>query len=521
MKAATHKVNVYRYSIIKNGTPVVKFSDIHETDNEQTPILSFYGLTEKNPNSIPVYEHESKTDGSLVYSASTSLEEGWNNKRVAFYASSIDCSDLTGFDVFAVKGGLKEIYMTAPSNMFDSQTANILSPKEVRKLKKSQSFFIETIDKGKWMEQSTGLHGKSLRNICLPSAHDAGTSQLQDIKTTDNGEDLAGFLNSLKKIGDDIAATGIGIIIDIPLFLSDTLFGLIKGLGKTQNQSIYHQLKSGIRGLDIRVYYYEPTDTFYTYHGCLGEKLDKVLDDIVSFSSETNGEIIYLSFSHFSHVDTTALKRRVTDNVRNKLGGYAFKQTTPLISPLEKTYSDIVSQGTAGTKLILTYPNYTEASDDIFWTSSQIGLSGSYSNKNNVEEMIAGQIIQYNKAVAANEPFELSMTLTPQESDVYERIAGSLAGPLAVAALPLAFIPFVGWGILAAVEVLCAALAIYNAALTWRTLEELVCQLNPSLSSLVNANFVPDTEPNVISVMWIDFYETSGAVDTAITLSSR
>ncbi|SEG89609.1 PI-PLC domain-containing protein [Marinobacterium lutimaris] len=521
MKVSTHKVNVYRYTTIKNGTPVVKFSNIYETDNEQTPILSFYGISEKDPNSIPVYEHENKVDGSLIYSASNSLEEGWNNKRVAFYASSIEYSHLTELDVFSVKGGLKEVYMTAPSNMFDSQAASRLSPKEVVRLKTSQPFFIETIDKGKWMEQSTNIHGKLLRNICLPSAHDAGTSQLQDIKTTDNGDDLAGFLNSIKKIGDDIAATGIGIIIDIPLFLSDNLFGLIKGLGRTQSQTIYEQLKGGIRGLDIRVYYYEPTDTFYTYHGCLGEKLDNVLDDIVSFSRETNGEIIYLSFSHFYHVDTAELKRRVTDNVRNKLGSYTFKKTTPLMSPLEQTYSDIVNQGVSGTKLIITYPDYTEASDEIFWTSSQIGLSGRYSNKNNVKEMIAGQIAQYNIAVAANKPFELSMTLTPQESDVYERVAGSLAGPLAVAALPVALIPIYGWGILAAVETLCAALAIYNAALSWRTLEELVRQLNPSLSSLVNANFVPEKGSNIISVMWVDFYETSGAVDTAITLSGR
>ena len=76
MKGNNSSVSIYKYAMIKNGSPVVRFSDIYDIKRDTAPILSFYGLAEDNPDSIPIYEHENEVSGTLVYSASPSLDDG-------------------------------------------------------------------------------------------------------------------------------------------------------------------------------------------------------------------------------------------------------------------------------------------------------------------------------------------------------------------------------------------------------------------------------------------------------------
>ncbi len=509
---------VYAIAGAEDGRATTRLTNVYEPKQRQTPPrIAFIGAGADDPSAIAVHEYTNDVDGAVTYAPAGAHLPGWTCGSAAFHAWTDAGAGRHGVAPYALPSTGGTVYLVAPHDAMPAEHGGSHFH--------GATFYVGSVDKGRWMEETTAIHAKALRNICLPCAHDAATANLQDIKTDDNGEDIAGFMNALKSIGDDIAKTGIGIIIDIPLWLSNNLFGVLKGLGRAQSQSIAEQLDGGIRGFDLRVYYYEDNDTFYSYHGALGEEIETVLNELEAFLSSRPGEILYVTFTHSRHVDTQALKDRLTGMIQTKIGGYAYQRDGSNDTTLfDQTYNDIIGQGTAGSKAIIIY---SEAVGTEFWPNSYSGqtknskIYGHYSNTTDIDEMISGQVSNYDDAVQNSYPFSLFMTLTPQESDVYARVAAAVAGPLAVAALPVAAIPFYGWGVLAAIEVLCAALAIYGAALSWQTLEDLTEKLSPDLATLVDDNFVPDSGPNVVSLVWCDFYEKSGVVDMAITLSQR
>ncbi len=70
-------------------------------------------------------------------------------------------------------------------------------------------------------------------------------------------------------------------------------------VAKTQDHSVYEQLKRGVRYLDLRVEKAKD-GTLYIYHGSVrGVELDVVLDDVKQFLSRYKTETVILDFQHF------------------------------------------------------------------------------------------------------------------------------------------------------------------------------------------------------------------------------
>ena len=392
----TQRNFVYASARIENGRSSVNLSDKYEICEGWTaPRIAFVGAEADTPGSIAVHRFTNESDGGVVYAPSAGCSDGWVEGPVAFYAHAQSAEGRIEMSASSLAGPDGDVYLMAPSD-------SLTEIEEVQALE-TGAFFVRPVDKSRWMEQTPAIHTKKLRHICLPCAHDAATAVMQDIKTDDNGEDIAGFLNTLKRIGDEIAATGIGIVIDIPLWLADNLFGVVKGLGRAQSQSIKGQLEGGIRGLDLRVYYYAEDDTFYTYHGALGEKLETVLDEIGAFLASRVGEIVFLTFTHSRHVSSQSLKDRLTNMIQSKIGAYAYARTGTNDGTLfEQTYNGIVGQNQTGSKAIIVY---SEAVAPEFWPSSYTGqgsskIEGFYSNSSNVDTMLSKQIQHYETAKA-------------------------------------------------------------------------------------------------------------------------
>lgn len=116
------------------------------------------------------------------------------------------------------------------------------------------------IDRASWMQDHLGkLGGKTLREIAVPASHDAGMY-------------LGGFSFST--------------------------------LGKTQDLSIFGQLKDGVRYFDLRPQYKSKSGEIVLHHGSgvfnvEGAKLADVLDQIARFMKEGHRELAMFKFSHY------------------------------------------------------------------------------------------------------------------------------------------------------------------------------------------------------------------------------
>jgi hypothetical protein len=290
---------VYSSSRMEAGRPVVRLStQYHFDDGFTPPRIAFVGADPTDPDSIPIHEHV-HTSGARLYSAAGTCGGDWQQGMLAFHSYGSAGAGRVEVLPGILHAGPTPVFVMAPEAAYRAVAG-------LERTSDGCGFYVQAYDPARWMEQTPAIHTKKLRHICLPCSHDAGTAKMQDIKTSDNGDDIAGFMNSLREIGDAIKATGIGIIIDIPLWLSNKLFGLVKGLGRAQSQSIADQLNGGVRGFDLRAYYYANDDEFYTYHGALAEKLETILDEMKAFLEATAGEILYVTFTHQQHVDTQA-----------------------------------------------------------------------------------------------------------------------------------------------------------------------------------------------------------------------
>lgn len=464
-------------------------------------------------------------------------------------------------------------------------------------------------DHSRWMELNTAIHDKKLRNICFPSAHDAGTSNLQNIKTDDNGKDLAYYMGALNEIEDSIQsvvreikgyigqANGyideankyIGYVDDslkfprlpelvIPPYswLPVDIFGIIKGFSRTQSQTIKEQLEGGMRAFDLRIYYHEPSNDFYTYHGLLGEKISTILDDISDFLSSKPGEIVYASFTHNTHVDTPELKQRIMDMILEKLGTYAYRKPDGQISDstlFEHTYNEIINQNTSGSKAIIVYEDHLDENPALkrpeVWSYKDCierNMIEKYSESHNVDIMFEKQVTQFNEAKKKDLPFSLDLALTPNEADVKNILGTPVANRLREAS-NYANVKHLANKALGIVEKALNATNelpdfvkneghvkdcikyvtdIRNIAsmlvnkdigdlflgylgvdpkqkLDWSTLEELSEKLLPAekFSEMVKHDFTDSTGPNLVSMLCVDFYQKIDAVDLAIELSNQ
>lgn len=116
-------------------------------------------------------------------------------------------------------------------------------------------------------------------------------------------------------------------------------------LGKTQDLSIYEQLKYGVRWFDLRPKW--TGSKFVICHGIIdGPDLSEVLQDIKRFAEEGHKELALLKFSHFDNIDSATYPKLVSQ-INDAIGSWLVKSTPGGKRLADTTLSEYVSNGPA------------------------------------------------------------------------------------------------------------------------------------------------------------------------------
>jgi len=115
-------------------------------------------------------------------------------------------------------------------------------------------------------------------DLIIPGTHNSGSYSITS--TSDYSHDAPPFITS------------------IPLAFSALLKPLSSSWSVCQHKTIFEQLQSGIRYLDLRICYNDDTLNYHVCHGLFGCEIDSILFDIKTFITENTKEILFISFSH-------------------------------------------------------------------------------------------------------------------------------------------------------------------------------------------------------------------------------
>eukprot|EP01084_Bolivina_argentea_P059966 109552_1 len=122
-----------------------------------------------------------------------------------------------------------------------------------------------------WMNTlSPKISSKTIFEIVLPGSHKSGMS----------------WSNSLNIHTDQVSAQANDEFNIALQTLSN--FEQQKDWAQRQQLSIYNQLMSGIRYLDLQFEYNHQVSTYYTHNGLYGLTINQILDGINQFLSESN-----------------------------------------------------------------------------------------------------------------------------------------------------------------------------------------------------------------------------------------
>lgn len=147
-----------------------------------------------------------------------------------------------------------------------------------------------------------------LTSICIPGAHNAGTSSLSGPDIVDPWGDLPP--------GVALAVRALPVVRPV----------LTRG-ARTQRLNVSDQLTHGIRYLDLRVAYIRRTHELRCVHAQLGDPLADVLEAVRRFAGAHPGEVVLVDLKHLIFFDSNAhSKLRVL--VEDILGELLLSPTT-------------------------------------------------------------------------------------------------------------------------------------------------------------------------------------------------
>ena len=139
-----------------------------------------------------------------------------------------------------------------------------------------------SVDVSPWMEKLPNK--KKLKDLVIPGSHDSGTFSLD--KNMEIGPDEPNLIRKFGKLVKPV----------------------VYNWSVTQSMTIYQQLSSGIRYLDLRVAYRTADKKIRVLHGLFGWTIDQVLDEVNRFVANYPKEIVILDFNHFYKMDQAAHK---------------------------------------------------------------------------------------------------------------------------------------------------------------------------------------------------------------------
>ena len=149
---------------------------------------------------------------------------------------------------------------------------------------------LEDNDYSRWMENLPNEKQLSpLKDLVIPGSHDSGTFFLD--QNMEIGPDESSAIHTLGSIFGKVAKS------------------VIHSWSVTQSMTIYEQLLSGIRYLDLRVAYRAEDKKIRVVHGLFGWTIDQVLDEVNRFVANYPKEIVILDFNHFYKMDQAAHKK--------------------------------------------------------------------------------------------------------------------------------------------------------------------------------------------------------------------
>lgn len=221
----------------------------------------------------------------------------------------------------------------------------------------------------------------TLKDICLPGAHDAGM-----------------YVLSTCEFGSNACNT------------------------QTQDESMKVMLERGVRAFDIRPVKIGTTNpVYFTQHktscdglGCRGDRIENILNETKAFVDE-HSELVILYFGHFCNVDARdeGLQTMVNDILQDRLHKDTLNVSSSLIGLDLKT---IIPPSEGKGKVVILYDGVSNNASDRalgIFANSYISQSGSYANSYIVDVMIEDQVGKYEDFDhASNKIFSLSWTLT-------------------------------------------------------------------------------------------------------------
>jgi len=394
-----------------------------------------------------------------------------------------------------------------------------------------------------WMSDTTAIHDLPLRRICIPTTHDSGTYQLTDPMVGAPGLSpaLVAVYNQLPAIAEKLSEIDhelIGkVLAATTLAVQAGTFAGVKGLATANQSSIAEQLANGMRGLDLRIA--QSDGAFFTYHGLCGTPLATVLQDIAAFLQQSGGgEIVYVTFGHYEGFRPgTPAEQNLLQQIESALGAYAyvpqfengaiandvFAQTWQQIVTLNGTAPQasrvVLVQGESGSTSAPFWPKSYSPPDS---TNENMAIYGAYADTTDLDTMVQGQTANFAAARDASLPFALYMTLTPSGSDYTDVIVNDIAA--AIDALGEQLQNEHG-GIVALLGNLLQAISErleirFPPRSGFSTLQELAATVDAQLDAYVQQYFAPPAgQPNQISMIYLDFYESTNVVDLAVQLS--
>jgi hypothetical protein len=341
----------------------------------------------------------------------------------------------------------------------------------------------------------------SLSDICFPATHDTGTYALQQRMTPQPIKEWYSFSKYFSNIQDNWPVL-------LPFFPLTALEKLgthsLMPYATATSRSVLQQLQDGIRCLDLRLYFNQDDSNcpYYTAHGFMGVSLAAILMDIAYFIEidSPNGEIVYITAGHgyrdsgpftntdFQNVCNMVLNQIGTTNLVST-GSSLFSMTYQYVvgtTPSSKVIFVAELGGIAGiANTTVTAPNVSGVYSQYFWqcsdysppdnTSNNI-IYGSYTDTDQLNDMVSDQQKKSRLAASLNQPFALYLTLTPTTGAIMAMLTRNAIAPSV--ALFGALFHFVWPPLAIPLLAVAAVMAVYGSiAVTYKSLKQLTAKV--------------------------------------------
>ncbi|MBE9039335.1 hypothetical protein IQ235_00810 [Oscillatoriales cyanobacterium LEGE 11467] len=486
--------------------------------------IAFFAFEKPQPGMIPVHQyHTSHSYGWRFFlSTNPNVGAGWIHDKVAFFSWETQQSGAIPVYQYHTVGPYGWRFFLTTNSDFGAGW-----------IYDKVAFYAHQYDLKNWMALSPKIHAKPLKQICIPTSHDTATYKLGDRLTIPPTPDTKAILELLDRIELQLARIrAIQSVMNPATWLKNEALPVIKDLSAATHKSIKEQLEEGIRGFDWRIYYNRDEKEYYSYHGLEGIQMTEILGELREFLNSTQGEIVYITMGHYQGFDRDRYPE-FANLVKTALQDYVYRREidadgTIQNHPFDRTYQQIITQdGSSKSRVILV----NATSDDlVFWPiqysppdsgpENEV-LYGYYTHTTDKDEMLKMQRYQLDIAREKGLPFALYVTLTPSFSDVLDRIVLSLTSALDRFADSLMSNPS-KIPIAIALKAVVAGLKIAENKFPWFSLKDLSDIANEDLIPLIFDRFVDSSaDRNEISLLYLDFYETTEAVSLAISLSNE